>query len=527
MTVFFSSCDQYKKEQQTKILLIPLDDRPPCLQFTQRIAMIGNAEIVAPPKAMLGCYTQRGKPEAIRQWLKGLDLKSFDAAIVSIDMLGYGGLVASREHQVSGPIVTNRLNALQELKRRSPDMKIYAQSVIMRIAPTGGGKYETYRSQLAEWGVVSVAGDEASKKKTRQLEKDIPAAMLSDYMRARKRNLGINLKAVDLVKEGVIDYLLLSQDDAHPQGVHVADREKIIARVKMMGLEKKIAVQPGADEVSMLLLTRILNDKYHYAPGIKVIYSSEKMSHEVMPYEDKPLSVTVSDQIASTGSHEVEDISGADILFYVFTSRFESGVADRFAAEIEKKIKEGKEVMVADIDPKGNVQGGDSTFAMSLIKRGILPEANSYASWNTAGNTIGTSIAQGITYSLARSRLMGSSNRSDSMLTAQYWFTFHRMLDDFYYHTLVRRRIKRLLKEGQMMNQDHQEDMKQILTFSRDLMGKYFDELKKNYFGENSDGTFEYVSCVGPRHMHFSFPWDRIFEAEISFDLQCHSVKNQ
>lgn len=34
-----------------RILLIPLDDRPPCLQFTQRMAMIGNAEIVTPPLA--------------------------------------------------------------------------------------------------------------------------------------------------------------------------------------------------------------------------------------------------------------------------------------------------------------------------------------------------------------------------------------------------------------------------------------------------------------------------------------------
>lgn len=524
--VFLSSCAEHQTERQAKILLIPLDDRPPCLQFTERIGLIGNAEVVSPPKEMLGRFTDPGKSDQIVEWLKGLDLTSFDAAIVSVDMLAYGGLVASREYQVSEKTAADRLTVLQELKKRSPGLKIYAQSVIMRIAPTGGGKYEAHRTQLAEWGVVSVGKDKASREKTTQLDGEIPPAMLSDYMQARKRDLSVNLDAVDLVNHGVIDYLLVSQDDAHPVGVHVADREKIISRVKEMGLEDKISVQPGADEVSMLLLARVLHDKYHYTPTIKVIYSSDAMSHEVMPFEDKPLTVTVSDQIASTGSREVDDTSGADMLFFVFTSRFEPGAAERFATQIEGEVKAGKEVMVADIDPKGNVQGGDSAFAISLENKGILPELTSYASWNTAGNTIGTSLSQGIVFSLARAKLMGPQNRSDSILTAQHWFTFHRMLDDFYYHTLVRGKIKDLLKDGKLMGPDRKEDMGQVLTFSRGLMDQYFDELKRNYFGEKEGGDLKGQSCTGPRNLRFSFPWNRTFEAEISFDLECHAVKN-
>jgi hypothetical protein len=526
MAVFFPSRARQRVGHQTKILLIPLDDRPPCLQFTERIAMIANAQIISPPREMLGRYTDPGKSEEIVKWLKGLDLKSFDAAIISMDMLAYGGLVASREYQVTEQTALKRLEVLRELKRKSPGLIIYAQSVIMRIAPTGGGKYEAYRSQLAEWGVVSVGKDEASRSKTKSLEQEIPAGMLSDYMQARKRDLAVDLYAVNLAKEGVIDYLLVSQDDAHPQGVHVADREKIISHVKETGTGGKISVQPGADEVSMLLLARVLNDKYQYFPTVQVEYSSQKMSREVMPFEDKPLSVTVGDQISSTGAREADEGSTPDILFFVFTSRFEPGAADRFAAEIAGKIKEGKQVMVADIDPKGDVQGGDSAFATSLEKRGVLPRLNSYASWNTAGNTIGTSLSQGIVYSLARARLIGSSSARGSMLTAQQWFTFHRMLDDFYYHTLVRGKIKGLWKEGKLTGPGHQPDMKQVLAFSRGLMGKYFDSLRENYFGKNGARVAEGLSCTGPRNLRFSFPWNRIFEAEISFDLQCTPVKN-
>lgn len=525
MVAIFSSCAQKNNEYKTKILLIPLDDRPPCLQFTQRIAKIGNAEIISPPKEMLGRFTRPGQPDEIRTWLKSLDLKSFDAAIISIDMLAYGGLVASRAYQIDTLKAIERLSVINELKKRAPNMMIFAQNVIMRIAPTGDGKNDAYRAELAEWGVVSVATDEASMEKTKALEQKIPPEVLADYKKARRRDLKVNLKSVDLLNDGVIDYLLLSQDDARPQGVHVADRKKIDSKIKELGLEDKVSAQAGADEVSMLLLARVLNKKYHYSPKIKVVYSSGQMSNEVMPYEDQPLQRTVREQIESTGAKVVSSL--ADIFFYVFTSRFEKGAADEFTDEINKKIGEGRQVMVADIDPIGNVQGGDSAFAMDLENKHLLPKLNSYASWNTAGNTIGTTISQGIIFSLALDKMMKLSNVSDHILTAQHWFTFHRMLDDFYYHNLVREHIKSLLKQGKLSDNDPEERMKKITELSRGLMQQHFGELKENYFGEKNIGFLKGISCKGPENMHFSFPWNRIFEAEITFDLECHSIEKK
>lgn len=522
---FLYSCTRQNTNSETKILLIPLDDRPACLQFTQRMGKIGNAQVIAPPKEMLGSFTSPGKPDEIRKWVDTLDLKSFDAAIVSIDMLCYGGLVASRAYEIDTTKAIARLKFIKELKKQAPDMRVLAQNVIMRIAPTGDGKNDAYRAQLAEWGVVSVGTDKASKEKTKKLEQKIPPEVLADYKKARNRDLIINLKSIDLLKEGVVDYLLLSQDDARPQGVHVADRKKIEAKIKESGLAEKVSAQAGADEVSMLLLARLLNKKFHYSPGIKVIFSSEKMSHEVMPYEDQPLRRTVSQQIESIGAHEVDDTAHADIFFFVYTSRFEKGTAHDFVNEINKKINERSEVMVADIDPGGNVQGGDSAFAMALENKNLLPQLNSYASWNTAGNTIGTSLTQGIIFSLAQAKLMKTPHVSDKILTAQHWFTFHRMLDDFYYHNLVRRHIKSLLNQGKSANRE--ETMEKITAWSRELMKQHFDELKNNYFGKKDIGFLKGISCRGPENLYFYFPWNRIFEAAITFDLQCHSIHKE
>ncbi|MDZ7878591.1 MAG: DUF4127 family protein [Saprospiraceae bacterium] len=51
---------------------------------------------------------------------------------------------------------------------------------------------------------------------------------------------------------------------------------------------------PGADEVSMLLLSRALAAKHQFQPKIKAIFSSEKMAETAMPFEDRPLSKTVT-----------------------------------------------------------------------------------------------------------------------------------------------------------------------------------------------------------------------------------------
>src|SRR5687767_8154423 len=90
---FFSLCLSTPAAGQAmtggRILLIPMDDRPPCLQFPVRMGLIGDATIVTPPKDLLGRFTTPGQSDRIISWLKAQNMRSFDAAIVSIDMLAY------------------------------------------------------------------------------------------------------------------------------------------------------------------------------------------------------------------------------------------------------------------------------------------------------------------------------------------------------------------------------------------------------------------------------------------------------
>jgi hypothetical protein len=272
----------------------------------------------------------------------------------------------------------------------------------------------------------------------------------------------------------------------------------------------------------MLLLARALNRNYNFSPKIKAVYSSEELSKKAMPFEDRALRETVSFHIKATGSREVQNERDADLLFYVYPSRFEAGRAESFAGEIAAKIKDGKRVIVADIDPKGDVQGGDSKFTRALAERNVFPELNGYASWNTAGNTIGTTLPHGVIFALAQAKLLKSKDAANRIWTAQNWFTFHRVLDDYYYHTEVRAKAKDYIVQNKWSTlRLTDEATKKVEAFSRKLMLDSFSEFSDLYFRQNKMNLQKNVKCEKPANLQFDLPWNRTFEAEINFDLQC------
>lgn len=544
--VVFSSSAQTKLT--SKVLLIPLDDRPPCLQMPVKMGLIGDVEVVTPPRNLLGRFTEFGKSDEIINWIRTQNLKSFDAAIISLDMLAYGGLVAMREYETTESEAMKRAEFIRQIRKLAPKMPIYGSSVIMRLAPTGNVVNESYRTNLAKWAEISV--DESKKAETAELEKKIPAEALEKYKKARERDLKLNLFSVDLVKDKVIDYLILSQDDAKPNGVHIADREKLIEYVKTNNLGEKVAIQPGADEVSMLLLARSISDKYHYRPTINVVYSDEKMANQAMPFEDRPLRKTVSFHIKAVGGIEAPKDThrlSIDFDFFVFSSRFEGGRAKTFA----KEVWNGKNVVVADIDPKGDVQGADLKFVEELKSPSLLNEEKEipsnygniafmigYASWNTAGNTIGTALPQGILAGIANDKYFDVGvfrksqkqrekiNWEEKIAFAKRigqghdWFIFHRLIDDYAYHSIVRPKALQMIRENKWNSlRLTDEQTKVIEDFCLRELEPYVSKMSKDY-KEYSKGRCE----LSP--ISFDLPWNRTFEAEIDFRVICN-YKNQ
>ena len=102
-------------QPETRLLLLPLDDRPSSVRFPVQIGALAGAAVITPPIALLGRFTQPADVDGVHRWLRDwlLDPRGrataspsvppIDALIVSIDLLAYGGLVASRTIESATP----------------------------------------------------------------------------------------------------------------------------------------------------------------------------------------------------------------------------------------------------------------------------------------------------------------------------------------------------------------------------------------------------------------------------------------
>lgn len=433
-----------------RVALVPLDDRPVCLQYPEMMARLAHAEVIAPPLSSLGRFTTPGDTTAIARWLAALDLTSVDALVVSVDMLAYGGLVASRVHHVDADAALARLEVLRDIRTRRPDLPIYAFSVVMRLAPTADGVNEAWRTKLARWADIApyVSKDAAIAAEVATLEREIPAHALAGYRAARARNLRVNHASLDLLADGVITHLVLSQDDAKPRGVHVADRESLTQAIGARALTSRVAVQPGADEVAMLLLARAVLVHHDIRPSMRAVYSTEAVRTMVAPFEDRPLHQTVSAHLRTAGAVETEE-RAADLSFFVFASRHDVDAPVKFAAVVEDAVRDDQRVLVADVDPKGDVQGASVPFTEALLARHLPTRFYGYASWNTAGNTIGTAVPHGLLHHagmVLASRCSSPAWRS--VAEAQVQFLLHRLVNDYAYQGVVRRAVNDARREA-------------------------------------------------------------------------------
>jgi len=338
-------------------------------------------------------------------------------------------------HRVDVDTALARLGVLAEVRRAHPTLPVYGFSVIMRLAPTADGTNEAWREKLARFAELSRGpNSDAESRELDALRAAIPEAAREDYLRARARNRRVNLAALDLVSSKVLDYLVVSQDDARPRGLHLADRAEIAEHVRKHGVTARVGIQPGADEVAMLLLARAVLERHGFSPTMRVTYSSELARSMVAPFEDRPLHETASFQIAAAGARDARTRAGpADLDLFVFASRHDEGAPAAFASRVTAAVKAGARAIVADVDPKGDIQGASPVFTEALLAAKVFPSLYGYASWNTAGNTLGSVLATAC--------VPCDDDRARQVALA------HHLLEDWGYQAVVRDDLRSWLSE--------------------------------------------------------------------------------
>ncbi|MGC3862153.1 DUF4127 family protein [Micromonospora chersina] len=381
--------------RQLTVALVPLDDRPVNTYAPQMTAASAGARVQLPPRDLLGRFFTPGDGAAIARWLGATD--GADGYVISVSMLAYGGLIASRTAAPSLAAALDNLAAIRSLRATRPDAVIEVHDTIQRLAITSTGTdLDRYRDALVSWAklydqVVNL-GQEALRAQLDAVRAQIPDQVVEDYLAARARNHQVNRLMVEWVADGTISHLVLSEDDTAPVGLARAERVELEALVARLGVDDRVEIFPGADEVDALLVARVI--AAGTTPTYRVEYAGVSGESWTAQLEGIPFAENIRRHVAAVGGRVVS--GDADIVLAVNTPSAaptqRAADLDAFVGRIGALLAAGTPVVV--VDPL-IVNKADHDL-VARMERGLdLAALLSYSGWNTGGNALGLALGHG------------------------------------------------------------------------------------------------------------------------------------
>ncbi len=546
-----------------RIVFVPLDDRPVNLKVPRLLAQMVDYELVTPPVELLGHFQLPGNPDEIATWVVGQVAGPTDCALLSLDMLAYGGLVASRGAGVRTALAEERLNALSAIRARAPELTIYAFNVIMRLSITARSDetaqyWELVRRYSELRGKATDRGDEAAQAQMQELEEQIPAAILGEYLAVRARNHEINLRAIREVATGNLDLLVLCQEDAAEFGLHQQEQRSLRQLADELGVSDRVLIYPGADEVGATLLVRFIHEHMLKSPSVRVIYPEGHNGTNIAEFEDRPFADSVAAHIQAVGARQTMPDEEPDLLLAVNPPagcrREEADAAARgpmlqaFAQQIAD-LSADRGVAVCDA---AFPNGAEDAFAQALIEAGVkLPRLLSFAAWNTASNALGSALAHGTlrviglqdkgAFDLAQLLTGISPMRYLELLNslidsekAHIQLLFTRLVDDWLYQSRVRPEVTdhtvKLLRASVFDLRDSHQAAEQMVRdrlthAAADLWIDHFLGCQCAQIGPADERSGLMLAELEETHVRL--PWQRLFEVDLDFDFGMELVARE
>ncbi len=513
-----------------RILFVPLDDRPCTMNFPRQVAAIAGFDIILPPRNFLGRFMNPGNPRAVLTWL-GENASGCDCALISLDMLVYGGLVASRNADIED--CKNNARALGDwlLEKKIGNVIIY--SSIMRTLPTFSNA-----AILGEAGNLKSAlkriypkdePDNSVIKKNIAIElgkKTSYTDLLEKCLIARKRNHEINMCALEWKKSGLVDTLIFGLDDVVGQGPNLYEKREIEEEVKISSLENCF-IHPGTDELAVMAIARIASVKYGRAVKFSLTYSNPAALEKVTLYENTTVPEVLESYFNLLGSESVSDCSDINLFCHISSSGqneteaqtvLSAGNEKKFAEQIAAAQKHGLNTAVADV---AFANGADIKFTKYLLEKSDVANLLGYASWNTAGNTLGTVLA----HSVVRFISISHGKRELAAEKNHHKFIFERFVDDFLYQSVVRlkEKISCGLSGVSTLNMTESQREKYSLTIQKELSRRAGKIFSRKYAMSHliklpGGGGYE-IEIEGPLTVDARLPWPRLFEVELDTDF--------
>lgn len=488
------------------ILYVPQDDRPVDYEYTVSTAEAAGYQVLTPPAQYLSGMNFHGSPDKLMAWVDANAGKA-DAMVLSIDSLVYGGLVDSRKHNLPMETLTARLEKVEALHKSHKNVPIYVFSTVMR-SPWAGGKgvepdyYLTMGSDIYQLASLQAKMDEEGLNPQERndwfaIMRRVPMEYLQDWYNRRRKNMSINYRLIDDARKGVFTYYSLGHDDNS-----VSTQSSLESKYLEMagtGIPKTaFGSFPGADQLGLLLITRASNDFNNYHPKITVIYPLGGGEKTVPRYDGQAIGKTIASHVEAIGGTMVDN-ERPDLLLAVntplTTSTTESANFENFPimlqstrdflTQIEKAVNLDIPVSIVDM---AFSNGSDNTLVYGLYQDKMMYRLAAYNGWNTASNSVGYGIAQGV----LSKYMMADAHRD--MLTTQY-------LDNWAYQANVRDYIYRMQQK-----------------LEAGVVTQYYPTLNEELQSRTKEQLQRYASTylgIDPKTVDVTLPWQRLFEVYV------------
>ncbi len=473
------------------LAILPMDDRPVNYDYPGYLARLAGCELLLPDRAWLGNPWRASQHNQLIDWLVQTAPKA-DGLIISIDTLAYGGLIPSRTSSEPLEKVLERLQVLRLIKGKRPNLPILASSVIQRVCRSNSSEEEKpywaqygaemFRLSYLEHKLACRESSEGEVSECFSLMARIPSEIYDDYRQGRRRNHAVNWAMLDWLAEDIFEYLLLPQDDTAEYGWNIAEARLLQALIRKNGLSERALTYPGADEVSCLLLARFACRRAGFKPQVWTRYSCVRSPEVITTFEDRPIHELVKAQLAPLDGILTDSQDGANFQLFInapvqkqgsgelqwiaregtegiegltekspqlksflqplagspefILTRREMETPERSIEEFTRallaSLKAGRCIALADI---AFVNGSDLLLGDQLIRHPEITHLAAYGGWNTAGNTLGTVLAQAALRCLAL-----QSGNTPEQEQAHSELLFLHFLDDYFYQAIERSR---------------------------------------------------------------------------------------
>lgn len=520
---------------EEKILLVPLDGRPPCRQFVVDMGRIAGYEVTVPPSDIQDYYSLPGDTAAIKNWIRD-NLEGSHALILSMDQLLYGGLLAAREKDASEGEISSLLEFLEELHKSHPDIPIYAFSILPRLTPqdTIDGYYE--RRHLMEYSRLmgkKTEGIPVEEDTLEELKGKISQESMAKYLSHFHENTAFNKKLIQLAKRGILTRLILGQDDGEAYGIPNIEKAALHRYLKENGIpEEKVFLTHGADEIALTLLAEIRTRETGFHPRIFLGYNDASSKDRIMPYMAVSTGETAEEKLRMLGALPVGSPEEADFTLFISTNDSDADTLGSRSQSLDflRHLEELRHP-VALVDLSKHFQKAELLLPLLIREDYPINSLIAYAGWNTTSNSIGTALAQGILFTGEKKRKK-SLQDTLCLYASNLTFLQNRILEDsFYLKDVIDSVNASLIKEGYTNTADL--DLERNFRWANAMLQHAMGERIASY--RETKAFRQPIPVSAPdgetririRHLSadLSYPWPRTFEIHLESSIALEEVE--